>query len=184
MRILIAVLVTLPLTGPTFARDGTAGPEEVVRDYFHSLRDHGFAGVVEFMHPDEMSRFKAMLVPLIEADAQSGERDLLDSILGPKASLADVKSMSPKDFMRACMSMIDAQLDQTRLSFDKVDVLGSVKEDDILHVVSRLRFGVDDIVVTQMEVISLRQYKGDWKLLLTGEMEGLAQALRARDNRT
>ena len=184
MRLLIAVLLSLSVAGPAFAREGTPSPEEVVRAYFHSLRDHGFTGVVEFMHPDEMSRFKGMLIPLIEADFQSGERELLDSILGPKATLTDVKSISPKDFMRACMGMIDAQLDHARLSFDKVDVLGSVKEDDILHVVSRLRFGVDDIVVTQMEVISLRQYNGDWKLLLTGDMEGLAQALRARDNRT
>jgi hypothetical protein len=37
-----------------------------------------------------------------------------------------------------------------------------------------------DMQLTQLEVMSLKPYQDTWKLLLSGKIEGFAQALRSR----
>ena len=62
--------------------------------------------------------------------------------------------------------------------FDRIDVLGSVREGEIAHVVTRIHVGADALSIRKMNVISAKPWMGGWKLMLTGEMQGLQQMLQ------
>src|SRR6187401_1454509 len=96
--LLIAMLFTIAaLGGSGIARAGT--PEEFVKEYMTALETRGFAAVPEFIHPDELARFKEMLMPLIRKEAAAGKKEITQGLFGPGATLASVEAMSGADFM-------------------------------------------------------------------------------------
>lgn len=181
LRLLTALTMTA-LTAPTFAEDAFATPELTVRSYFAALQKRGVESMAEFMHPDEARRFKDLLMPIYEFEASAQERHLLDATFGADASLEKIKAAPPADFMRALAKLMAAQTAELAISLDAIDVLGSVPEPDkgLVHVLSRVQAGAMGIVVTKLDVTSLKLHDGRWKMMLTGDMEGLAQALRSR----
>ena len=60
------------------------------------------------------------------------------------------------------------------------EIIGTVKEGDITYVLTRSTAGNADVKLTQVEVISMIPDGDSWKLLLSGKMEGIAQALKAQ----
>ena len=65
-------------------------------------------------------------------------------------------------------------------TFDKIEVLGSIPEGEVVHVVTRVQIGVGVLAVRQMEVISVKPAGEVWRVMLTGQIEGFAQMVRAR----
>ena len=66
------------------------------------------------------------------------------------------------------------------MRFDEIAILGRIEEKpDVVHVLARTTISVGDLSVTDIEVISFRPYGETWRMLLSGELQGLAQALRA-----
>jgi hypothetical protein len=55
-----------------------------------------------------------------------------------------------------------------------------VREGDTVHLVTRNSTGAAGVQVTKLEVMSLKPYQDTWKLMLSGKMEGFAQALNNR----
>lgn len=153
-------------------------PEAIARAYFSTLKERGLASVAEFMHPDELLRFKTMMLPFFQAEAEAGKHDLLAGLFGAKATLADVENASPSAFMRKFLAPMAQQMSEAGAGFDRVEIVGSVREGELAHVVARIHVGVGEMAVTQMDVISLKPMEGSWGLMLTGQMEGLARALR------
>ena len=66
-------------------------PEWVAREYLIAVRERGFAAEAEFLHPDEMARFKAMLIPVFAAETESGGRALINATFGRDARMSDVR---------------------------------------------------------------------------------------------
>jgi hypothetical protein len=167
------------LAGPARAAPA-AKPESVVQDYFAALQQNGLTSAADFMHPDELRRFKEMIFPILAAEDAAGRHDLREAMFGANATMGDAESASPADFLRAFMRFVAARMSDAKPHFDRIEVLGAIPEGDVVHVVTRVYVGVGDLAVRQMEVVSLKPSGDDWKLMLTGQMEGLAQALRAR----
>lgn len=181
MRILIAFCFVTTLAGAgKLAAAPMSGPEALAESYFLSMRDKGFASAVDFMHPKALEDFKAMLLPVFEAEAESGKRDLLNATFGSQADIDDVRSAEPYGFMKAFMNIVMAMAGDVDIQFRKIEILGSIREGEIVHVLARMTVGADDLAITKMEVISFRPHGDTWAMLLNGEMEGMAKALRAR----
>src|SRR5438034_10038251 len=87
-----------------------ATAEQVVRSYFAALQEKGIASSANFMHPDELARFKEMLLPVYSAEQADGKREMLDATLGSKATLEDLRSMPPEAFLRAFMTAVASRL--------------------------------------------------------------------------
>lgn len=170
------VLVSLVMAPAVAA---PVAPESIARAYFAALNERGMGSIAEFMHPDELLRFKEMLLPLYEAEAEQGGGDLRKQTFGDKATLADVKNASPAAFMRRFLAPMAEQMKAGGVIFDRVDVLGAVREGEVAHVVARIHIGVGDAAMSQMDVISMKPMDGgSWGIMLTGQMEGMARALR------
>jgi hypothetical protein len=172
----IALVAFLALGG-TSARAGT--PEEFVKEYMTSLQTRGFASIPNYIHPAELTRFKEMLMPLFRKEAAAGKKEITQGLFGPDATLASVEAMSPHDFMTGMFGQLGDVLND--IVFKDAELLGSVREKDVVHVVSRVSVdGPKGLKLQQMEVVSVMPDGDGWKLMLSGSLEGIAAALSAQ----
>jgi hypothetical protein len=173
-----AALVSALLVLATAAQADT--PEESARAYFNALKSTGLGAVADFTHPAELQRFKAMVLPIYQAEAQAGQGELRKLTFGAEATLAQVESAEPAAFMRGFMNIIASRAGAVGLQFESIEVLGSVAEGETVHVLTRMRMAASPMTITKMEVVSLKKQGEDWKLMLSGQFEGMAQALAGR----
>ncbi|GAB1264058.1 hypothetical protein NBRC116493_09090 [Aurantivibrio infirmus] len=174
---LIFVLTIMMFTAQAYSQSNS--PEILAKQYFEALQDEGLPATVEFMHPDALKRFKEMLVPVFEVESESGQRQLLDMTFGASASITDVKNSEPKQFFSSFMNLVAAQMGDTKLSFGKLEVLGTIAEGEQRHVLTRITVGADDVAATSMEIVSFLPYEDSWAMQLSGDIEGLANSMRS-----
>jgi hypothetical protein len=153
-----------------------SSPELVVQQYMAALRDEGMPAISRFIHPDDLKRFKDMLMPMVRRDATQ-KSEVIHGLFGAEATLASVEAMSSIDFMNSFMRVAGEQLKDAK--FGDVEVLGTVRETYTVHVVARTGTSIKGVNVKSMEVISVKRAGADWKLLLSAELEGMAAALSA-----
>ncbi|MEM8931157.1 MAG: hypothetical protein AAGE94_08275, partial [Acidobacteriota bacterium] len=74
---------------------------------------------------------------------------------------------TPEDFFSGFIRMIEAQMEGAELEFDELDVLGHVPEGDNVHVLTRMTVGVEELSMTQLEIVSMRPFGNSWRMQLT-----------------
>ena len=181
MRAFFISLAALILCSTANAAPST--PQAAVQAYFADLQSNGLSAGADHMHPAELARFKSMLLPLFTQNAGEQPTDLRVAIFGSNATNASVTAMPPREFMRSFLGLVAKQPAMASLQIQSPELVGAVPEGDIVHVISRTRVGNGEMSVTQMEVISLKQDGEAWRLMLSGSIEGMAQALRQRPAR-
>jgi hypothetical protein len=156
-----------------------ASPEETVNAYMKSLKEGGVQTTADFIHPAELKRFKDMLMPFFTSAPEADRQEGLDMLFGKGTSLAQVEAMTPHIFMKTFMTAIGEKLQDVK--FNSVEILGSVPEGELRHVVTRITVdGPGGFRMAQMEVVTTKPYESGWKLALTGQLEGLAEAMKRR----
>jgi hypothetical protein len=173
-------LFLIVLLGLCAARAKT--PEEVIRSYVEQVKVGGLGSVAGLMHPDELAKFRAMMRPFID-DALKEEEGR--AVFGPFAEVSDKtkqRQLSPEEFMSTFMRWIEAvqpQISQV-LKASTFEVLGHVKEGEVSHVVVRMRAKIQGMEIEQMSIMSTKEDQGTAKMMLSGEIKQMAEALRAR----
>jgi hypothetical protein len=178
-KIIASTILALALFGPAGRVVAAESPEQVERQYVEAVRSKGLTAVPEFIHPDELSRFREMLLPVLRGESALA-KNLRAAFFGPSATAESVEAMNPEEFMRGFMSFAQGQMKAMNVTIGKSDVLGSVKEGELVHLVTRNTAGAGALQLTQLEVVSLKLYQNTWRLLLSGKLEGMAQALKAQ----
>lgn len=171
----LVLAAALLLPGLAWAR---ATPEQVTLQYFQAIQSQGFAVAPRYIHPQEQARFKAMLLPLFEL--KEAGPNLSKALFGQAKTVAEIQAMEPQAFMESVLKVMGAHMRQAQMELGEMAIIGTVKEGAIVHVVVRASTGNADTRVTRMSVVSLMPEGDGWKLMLTGSMEGLAQAFKAR----
>ena len=154
-----------------------ATPEAAVKEYMAALQKDGMLVVSRFLHPDELKRFKEMLMPMFRKEA-AAKSEAIRGIYGAEATLACIEAMPPADFMDGFMRLAGEQL--SGATFGDAEMLGKISEKDVVHVVTRAATKVKEIEIKTVTVVSTKKSGAEWKLMLTGELEGLATALSAQ----
>ena len=172
-------MLWLALAGVGNAAAATS-PEDVACEYMAALREEGIVASVRYMHPDELQRFKAMFQPLFDASDSEAALGLLKVFYGEKATPKSVAALSAEEFLRGFLRVADTQFKALDVTFGDMQVLGSVQEGDVLHLVTRVNAGTPDFSLTQMEVVSMKRHGDDWRVMLSGQVEGFAQAIRGQ----
>jgi hypothetical protein len=170
-----AALLMILLSG---AAGAASSPETICTEYFAALKKDGMTAAASYIHPDELARFKQMLMPLFRRAAAKQDHRLAEGFFGPGTRLEQLEAMSAADFMTGVLRAVGEKMD---VNFGDVEVLGTVREKEVVHVVARVTAEAGDetskVKVKTMEVVSTRPFGDGWKLLLSGELEGLASAL-------
>lgn len=165
-------------SGPKVQELDSDSPQWVAREYLESVRERGFSAAADFMHPDEMDRFKSMLIPVFLAESEAGGRALMNATFGRDARMADVRLADPADFLRRFARVMSARIPDRPTDYDRQWVLGAVEEGERTHVLVRLSSDVG--IGERLEVVSLLPFEGDWKLILAPKLEAAIRALAQR----
>lgn len=172
MALLLAVV--LPVSA-----NAAETPEAYVARSVDAVQEEGMGAIAQFMHPDELVRFKAMIVPLFAVQEDPGAEAFAHNLFGPQATAESIAAMPAVDFMRVFLDRMFAQATGgAALRVGDPQILGSVREGDVVHVVLRSSAGVKEVTVTKVQVTSVKSDGDGWGLMLTGDMEGLAEGLR------
>jgi hypothetical protein len=166
--LVLACLTSLPAPAATT-------PEATVREYMTAVKERGFSAVAEYLHPQQRDRFREMMIPVVRAAHDKGDRQFIDLIAGKEKTLKDVEAMTSTQFTNAFMVAVGDLIG--KIDFKSLDVLGHVTEGDVIHVVTRIGVEVQGIESRKMQVVSCKSDGKDYKLMLTGEIENLASAL-------
>ncbi len=153
-------------------------PEAVAEEYFAQLASGGFDNFARLMHPDELTKFRHMIEPVVETALADPDQGTLFAIFADSTDGQQVQDFFDAAFMNTFMEwattfqpgMVEA------LQSTTVEALGHVREGDDLHVVVRMSVSVEDFSIDKLSVLSLREFTGQPKMLLTGEMKGFANA--------
>ena len=146
----IAIFIVLISTTPAcFAGQS---PESVVSQYFETLKDKGYGAIARFIHPDEQKKFKKMTSSMIEMVLESDDLNAASLLADPKDG-TKIRSLADEEYMNAVMKWYGLSDPELSNLFRNTNykIIGSVKEEDLIHVVVRLSIGIRDI----MTVMSL-----------------------------
>ena len=175
---LAAALVGPAPTGTAQERPET--PEEVTRQYSTAMRASDWVGTAELMHPDALAKFRRMFLPLLAADS-SGElcqRLFAASSAAELAPLPDAELFAR--FFRTLVSG-EPELNGMFAGADLVPIGHVLEGRDVAHVVFRMKVtAADGVTLTKVQAVSLRRVGRTWRVLLSGDFEGLAAALARR----
>lgn len=166
-------ILVLSVIGIVSAGSALAAPQEsaeaFVKRSFDVIQRDGLPSVVEFMHPDELDRMKTMMAPLFEKPPSGGKSPVSLGLFGTAYSPREFKELSSKGFVRSLLSKINGL---GKASLVNAQVLGSVREGELVHVLTRSTASVEDIRMTQVQVVTLKPHGDSWGMMLTGELEG------------
>lgn len=179
VRLVLALgVVFLPALSPEplagqWAADS---PEAAALRQMEAMRARDFTAMAALMHPDALREIRDFLVPILEHDEGAEFREML---LGTDdVAVLDTLSHAALfaqflQFVMASDSSIGASLGAAQMT-----PIGHLMEGDTVHVVSRLTVTLEGVAMTQMDVLSLRHYQGQWRSLLSGDLSGLVAMIR------
>lgn len=153
-------------------------PEEAVQAYFAAMRDGGLAATGRLLHPEALARFREILLPLVEMKDPAGQNPVMAVFFGADATIDSVRAKTPLEFYTAFMNVASVMSGMSLVSIGDFDIVGSVAEGDMVHVLVRGQASAGPITAGGMEVASLKRYGEGWKILLSRNVEGFAEALR------
>jgi len=159
-------------------------PEELVSLYYLKLGEADMTALADYMHGAELAKFREMMLPVFEAGfAAGGDPGPLRAFTRGD-TLQQVQAYSPKEFFSRFLRWVMVMkpgMDQV-LKQSSIKPIGHVAEQspdgEVIHVVFRMTSRVEGVTVSKLSVMSLQKDGEAWKLLLTGEIEGVAQALQ------
>jgi hypothetical protein len=154
-------------------------PEAVTRQYGAAMRANDWVGTAELMHPDALAKFRRMFLPLVAADSSGA----LCRRLFAASSVAELVGLPDAElFARFFRTLVSGEPELSGM-FAGADLepVGHVLEgSDVAHVVFRMKVAADGVTLTKMQAVSLRRVGPTWRVLLSGDFEGLAAALARR----
>ena len=183
-RSLLVALVALA-TGLAAARstavaqDRPETPEMVTRQFGAAMRINDWVGTAELMHPDALAHFRDMFLPIVRADSTGR---LCDRLFATK-SAAEVAALPNAElFARFFRTLVNGapELSGMFAGADLVPVGHVMEGNDVAHVVFRMKVAADGVTITKVQAMSLRRSGQTWRVLLSGDFEGLAAALARR----
>ena len=183
--LLCALFLVLSLSGAAAqtakpaAAPAVPSAESVVQSYMETMKAGDFQKSAELMHSEALEKFRTLLLPLVEAAEKAKAEESLLSLFKGVPDLAALKKLSAAGFFASFFGGLTEANPTIKdaLASGSITVIGSVPEGETLHVVCRTSAAAEGISVVKMEVMSLKRDAGNWRVLLSGEMEGLAQAL-------
>jgi hypothetical protein len=161
------------------AQERAETPEAVTRQFGAAMRANDWVGTAELMHPDALAQFRRMFIPILAADStgQLCERLFGASSAGEVTALPDAEL-----FARFFRTLVSGAPELTGMfaGADLVPVGHVLEGNDVAHVVFRMKVAADGVTITKVQAMSLRRSGPTWRVLLSGDFEGLAAALARR----
>jgi len=139
-----------------------------------------WSAYAKLVHPDDMTAFKAMLMPEIEKLMAAQQADTI-VIFDETFKLEQLKAFTGEEFFVEIIGTIFQLSTELATSFQnmKNDHIGAVVENDTLvHVVVHTRMMVGLQLVDEMNVTSVERYNDRWWLRISPKIRGIGMMLQ------
>ena len=188
--IAIVLLACLPAMALAAPPPPEATPQQVATEAYTRMKAGDWEGAAETFDPKALASFRAMMQPVLDSmmkpDASKGGETeaagdmsalFVAMIFSPATSLDEVKALSDEQFLGRIMKNMTGM---GEVKLESQEILGSVAEGDAtVHLVARTKASAGGMAVTEMEVITLNRTPAGWRLAMSGEISGLAEALNS-----
>ena len=168
-------LVAVALLAAPRALAAQQTAEQVAERYFAATKAGQWGAAATLMHPRALESFKAMLTEIASFD-ETGEA--VAQIFG--VSAAEMQRLSGAQVYERVIGRLMGQQPMMAQVMGNATfrVVGHVPEGDTAHVVYRLSTKVMGASVSQISVLSLARQGGEWRALLTGDVEAMFAGMR------
>jgi hypothetical protein len=151
-------------------------PEAVAQRYYETFRNGDFAGNAALMHPDALEELKTTLTGLAAMPGATEDAEFREMF--GVSSIEELRALpAPVLFERVLRNQLEGEM-RAILASTEVTVLGHVMEgDSTAHVVYRMRMNFGGQTLDQVQVMPLQRAGGEWRVLLTGSLAGMMNAM-------
>ena len=183
--LVLGLVLVLALPAPLRAQQAPVAdtPEAAVGAMYAAMQRKDWKAAAAAFDPAALKEFRAMMAPILalgegQADGQGEAGSQALSALFGGLDPGALKTASDAEFFAAFFSGV---IGASGVELKGQQVLGSVPEgEDVRHVVTRSSAAGMGVEMTKMEVVSMRRTAGGWRAMLSGELKGIAEALRMR----
>jgi hypothetical protein len=171
-----ALAISLTPRPAALGQTAAATPEAATTGYMAAVSRGDWIGAAKRMHPEALQKLKQMIQPIFSVPGSEAGTKAIFGISKP----VDYDRMTGEQVFERLMRFMLRQSPELASAMRGAQntVIGHVTEGtELAHVVYRMTVSVNEISVTQTGVVSLKKSGEEWRVLLTGEMEGLAAAL-------
>lgn len=152
-------------------------PGAIVEQSMDAAKRGDWARGSALMHPDALAAAKALFRPIVDSDATGSVAQLFFGV----ADLESYDALSNEATYTALWSNLSSKIpafgEAARSS--QVLVIGAVRESsDLVHVVYRGLASSGGINISKVSVATLKLDEGQWRLMLSGRIDGLAARLK------
>jgi hypothetical protein len=171
-----AALVVLALCALPARAAAQETPEQVVQRYYQTFQSGDYVANAALMHPGALEELKTTLTAMAALPGATEEPEFRE-MFGVN-TLEEMRALPAQVlFERVLRNQLEGEL-RAILAAAQVDVLGHVMEGDTTaHVVYRMRMEFGGQTMDQVQVVPLERVDGQWRVLLTGSLAGMMNAM-------
>jgi hypothetical protein len=174
----LAVLAAGLLLPVGAAAQKADSPEAFAVTYMAATQAGDWDKVAGYMHPEALAQFKTMYGELAGM-VPTGQ--IFVNLFGVADSTAFADA-EPAALFGSFMKIVTVAMPELAdaMAGSSNEVIGGVVEEKtgITHLVYRMKFEVDGITMTKIEVMPLKKHDGAWRAMLTGDLEGMAAGMK------
>ncbi len=172
-----ALLITAALLFAPPCWSASDTPESVVEHYHAAFAQKRWLALAEYLHPDDLAQFKKELLSIFSEDNEKTRAGIIE-MYGKGATLQSLRTGTDEAFLMPILAMLNERLDSASLRIVSQDILGSVPEGELVHVVYRWQSESPRLRQSQVEVRTLRRYQDTWRLVPPTNLESVVPALK------
>lgn len=148
--------------------------------YFDDLKARQYKAAASHFDPEQLKEFRVMM-EFYKEIPEEPQREFIKAFFGEHQSTESVQALSDTEFFAGMFIFIMQRAEATGgLNFDGLEILGTVAEgEDKAHLVTRNRISMGEVEIEAMEVVSLKKYGNNWKVMMSGRIKGLPAQLKS-----
>ena len=152
-------------------------PEKTAEAFVELSTGGGPSAAVILYQFSEVQRVRDKVLLAAEREAESGRKQVRNALFGAGPSLDDVRRMTPENLLLAILARVPSR----PVVYDKFKALGSVKEDEKLHVVVRASLEKVERIKRRsiVQVVTLLPSGKEWRAAIPSSIEAYIDSVLA-----
>ncbi len=153
-------------------------PEQVVQRYYQTFQSGDYAANAALMHPGALEELKTTVAGMAALPGATEEPEFREMF--GVGTLEELRALPAQTlFERVLRNQLEGEM-RAILATAQVQVLGHVLEgESTAHVVYRMKMDFGGQTMDQVQVLPLERVDGQWRVLLTGSLAGMMNAMPA-----
>ena len=174
---LAACLVLILAAGCTQQQAGSLESQiEIARAGNEAMAAMKWDEYAALLHTNALDSFKTTLMQPIEILARADNASDSINLFGNNVQLENLRNSTSEEFFSSLMTNLFNVVPDLKTTFSGMEnrMVGAVADgDSLVHVVMQTRMALGIRSIDEMNVVTLEQDEGEWKLRMSNKIEGI-----------